>query len=152
MENHIHKGVQIFYDEEKKTFFTKVILSEKNFSAKKMEIVKKLIDKTLKSFSNQKTSAIKRVWLRGAHEDSNYKLADIIFTDSISNTVTIRNYLGKITTIPLSEYKFHSHKVFLSSKKNDQIVLSLEKQQVEIDLLKKQKKIARTHLQPFINY
>lgn len=151
MENQIHKGVEIFYDEEKRTFFTKAIISKTTFSSKKMDNVKGLIDKTLLAYSKQPSSAFKRAWMKGPHEDSKYKLVDIIFNDIKSNTVTIRNYLGKISTIPLSEYKFNNHKVFLSSKKNDKIVELLEKQQIEIDLLKKKKKLMRVHLVPLSN-
>lgn len=149
MENQNYKGVEIFYNEDKKLFFTKVILGKGMFSSKKMETVKSLIDKTLIEFDKKKPAAVKRAWMKGPHDDSKYKLVEVIWHDVKQNTVTVRNLLGKITTIPLSNYKYNNHKVFLSSKKNDKVVENLEKLQVEIDLMKKKKKYLSTNLMPF---
>lgn len=149
MENQNYKGVDIFYNEEKKLFFTKVLMGKGMFSSKKMETVKGLIDKTLIEFDKKKPASVKRAWMKGPHDDSKYKLVEVIWHDIKLNTVTVRNSLGKITTIPLSNYKYNNHKVFMSSKKNDKLVENLEKLQVEIDLMKKKKKYLSTNLLPF---
>ncbi len=140
MENQNYKGVDIFYNETKKLFFTKVLLGKDTFSSKKMDVIKSLIDKTLSAFDKKNNPPIKRAWMKGPHDDAKYKLVDIIWNDEKQNTVTVRNYLGRIMTIPLSNYKYNKHKIFFSNKRNDKIVEFLEKQQVEIELLKKKKK------------
>ena len=152
MKTEIYKGVEIVYDDLKKTFFTKAVIrikgSGKNreyISSKKKDLVKADIDKTLGNLAEE---TAKQAWLSGAYEDSQYKLVDIIFHDIPTNTITIKKSDGKIITIALTHYKYNTDRVFLSTKHNDKIVAQLEKMQVEINLMKKAKKDLKTTLIP----
>lgn len=151
MQNQNYKGVEIFYNEEKKLFFTKVILGKGMFSSKKMVTVKLLIKRSLVELDKKNPSAVKRAWIRGARADSKYKLVEVVWHDIKQNTVTIRNSLGKITTIAMSNYKYNNHKLFFSNKKNDKMVETLEKMQTEIDLMKRKKRYASINLVPYNN-
>lgn len=139
-----YKGIEIFHDAVKKEFYTKVLVRVKT-SAKtkahivhvKIEKVKIAIDVFLKSIYGKK---VQKAWLKSHHADGCYKMVDIVFLDPFSKAVTIRDLdLGKIKTIPLSEYEFNDDKVFLCSRKNNTIIAKSNNKQLEINAMKADK-------------
>ncbi len=153
MKTETYKGIDIMHSADKNKFYTKVFIRKRTsgriqpyISASKIEKVKSEIDLFIKSISAK--AGLKKAWLKDCYADGGYKLVDIILYDSASNSVTIRNQKLKITTIPLSEYKFNNDKIFINSKYNNALVNRLNAKQFEIDVLKQQKNSLKEKMVP----
>lgn len=144
MKKENYKGIDIFVN-NKGVFFTKVIVrnrkvgggQKQTFSSINLHKLKSKIDDFILSIT--KKSRFQKAWIKGAYNDGSYKLVNILLHDPNTNTVTLRDSELKIKTIALSDYKYNTAKMFVSSRRNDKIIELLNAKQFDIDLLKKEK-------------